>query len=62
MLWRGLLGRLRRNPAVAGFGRIAGSTYVSVTDPALKRLKRKIALVWNPRVSQVRAGAGRLIG
>jgi len=36
--------------------------YISVTDPALKRLKRKISLVWNPRVTQVRAGAGRLIG
>lgn len=35
--------------------------YVSVADPALRRLRRKIALVWNPRVSQVRAGAERLI-
>lgn len=41
---------------------LPAGTYVSVTDPALKRLKRKIALVWNPRVSQVRAGASRVIG
>ncbi len=41
---------------------LPSGTYVSVTDPALKRLKRKIALVWNPRVSQVRAGASRVIG
>ncbi|RRJ96000.1 LysR family transcriptional regulator [Opitutaceae bacterium TAV4] len=37
-------------------------TYVSVIDPTLKRLKRKLALVWNPRVRQVRSGASRLIG
>jgi DNA-binding transcriptional LysR family regulator len=34
----------------------------SVTDPVLKRLKRKLALVWNPRMPQVRPGASRLVG
>ncbi|MDR0536225.1 MAG: LysR family transcriptional regulator [Puniceicoccales bacterium] len=41
---------------------LPAGTYTSVTDPALKRLKRKLALVWNPRVPQVRPGASRLIG
>lgn len=41
---------------------LPANTYVSVAAPALKRLKRKLSLVWNPRVSQVRPGANRLIG
>ncbi|EIP98934.1 transcriptional regulator [Opitutaceae bacterium TAV1] len=41
---------------------LPAGTYVSVIDPALKRLKRKLALIWNPRVPQVRSGASRLIG